>query len=79
MRATRISFHLVSLTLLPQVGPETVVLDVCCGTGTIGLCMAKVAKRVIGIEMNPQAVQDARCGVWVWEDEWAGGGGREGG
>eukprot|EP00962_Isochrysis_galbana_P016713 scaffold4787_cov117-Isochrysis_galbana.AAC.2 len=42
------------------VGPDTVVLDVCCGTGTIGLCMASVAKRVIGIEMNTKAVQDAR-------------------
>lgn len=52
------------------------MLDVCCGTGTIGLCMASVAKRVIGIEVNTKAVQDARwaCG----SGEGGGGGGFKG-
>ncbi|CAI5465842.1 unnamed protein product [Closterium sp. Yama58-4] len=36
------------------------VFDVCCGTGTIGLCVAKHSKKVIGIEMNESAVEDAR-------------------
>lgn len=36
------------------------VLDLYCGTGTIGLSMAKRAKRVIGVEVIPQAVDDAR-------------------
>ena len=29
-----------------QVGPQTVLLDICCGTGTIGLTMAKVGIHV---------------------------------
>ena len=40
-------------------GKETVI-DAYCGIGTIGLIAAKKAKEVIGIELNPQAVKDAR-------------------
>lgn len=29
---------------LSAVTPETTVLDICCGTGTIGLCFAKVSR-----------------------------------
>lgn len=36
------------------------VLDLYCGTGTIGLCLAKNAKQVLGIESIAQAVEDAR-------------------
>ena len=36
------------------------VLDLYCGTGTIGLSMARRARRVIGVEVIPQAVDDAR-------------------
>lgn len=38
---------------------RTTVLDICCGTGTIGLSMAKRVRRVIGIELSPDAVGDA--------------------
>lgn len=40
-------------------GTETVV-DLYCGTGTISLVMAKKAKQVIGAEIVPQAIDDAR-------------------
>lgn len=40
-------------------GEET-VLDLYCGTGTITLCMAGRAKRVIGAEIVPPAIEDAR-------------------
>lgn len=40
-------------------GGET-VLDLYCGTGTIGLSMASRAKRIIGAEIVPAAVADAR-------------------
>ena len=36
------------------------VLDLYCGVGTITLIMAKAAKKVIGVEVIRQAVQDAR-------------------
>ena len=35
-----------------------VVLDVCCGTGTIGMVLSPQAKRVIGVEMVDSAVKD---------------------
>ncbi len=40
-------------------GKET-VLDLYCGAGTIGLTLAADAKEVIGVEVFPQAVEDAR-------------------
>lgn len=40
-------------------GCET-VLDLYCGTGTIGLTMAKKARRIIGVEVVEQAVEDAK-------------------
>lgn len=36
------------------------VLDAYCGTGTIGLIASKNAKSVIGVELNGDAVKDAR-------------------
>lgn len=47
-----------ALELAGLTGQETVV-DAYCGIGTIGLCAAPHAKRVIGIERNPSAVRDA--------------------
>lgn len=40
-------------------GKET-VLDAYCGTGTIGMIASKKAGRVIGVELNGDAVRDAR-------------------
>ena len=40
-------------------GQET-VWDLYCGTGTISLFLAQRARRVIGIEIVPEAVQNAR-------------------
>lgn len=40
-------------------GNET-VLDLYCGTGTIGLSLSKNAKRVIGVEVIPEAIEDAK-------------------
>ena len=36
------------------------VLDLYCGAGTIGLSLAKRAEKIIGVEIVPQAVKDAR-------------------
>lgn len=48
-----------ALQLAGLTGGET-VLDLYCGTGTITLCLARQAGRVIGVEAVPQAVADAR-------------------
>lgn len=36
------------------------VLDLYCGAGTISLCLAKGAKRVIGAEIVPEAIENAK-------------------
>ena len=43
-----------------QITKNDTVLDLYCGVGTITLCMAKAAGKVIGVEVVPQAVEDAR-------------------
>ena len=40
-------------------GEET-VLDLYCGTGTITLCLARHAKKAVGVEIIPQAIEDAK-------------------
>ena len=40
-------------------GKENVV-DLYCGAGTIGLCLADKAKKVIGVEIVPQAIENAK-------------------
>ncbi len=41
------------------------VLDAYCGTGTIGMILADKAKEVIGVELNKDAVKDARINAKV--------------
>ncbi len=48
-----------AISFAKLTGKET-VLDAYCGIGTIGLAAAKKAGKVIGIELNPDAVKDAR-------------------
>ena len=43
-----------------DIRPGTPALDLYCGTGTIGLCMAKRGARVIGAEVIGAAVENAR-------------------
>ena len=43
-----------------QITKEDTVLDLYCGVGTITLAMASAAGKVIGVEVVPQAVEDAR-------------------
>uniref|UniRef100_A0A6N2L2Q3 Methyltransferase domain-containing protein n=1 Tax=Salix viminalis TaxID=40686 RepID=A0A6N2L2Q3_SALVM len=41
------------------LGPDSLLFDVCCGTGTIGLTLADRVGMLVGIEMNASAVSDA--------------------
>ncbi|KAH9601266.1 (Uracil-5)-methyltransferase family [Trypanosoma melophagium] len=45
---------------LAELHSATTLLDLCCGTGTIGLTLAKYVKRVIGIELVESAIRDAK-------------------
>ena len=42
-----------------EVNGKTVI-DLYCGAGTIGLSMAKKAKKIFGVEIVPEAVEDAK-------------------
>eukprot|EP01065_Artemidia_motanka_P016075 TRINITY_DN1979_c3_g1_i1.p1 TRINITY_DN1979_c3_g1~~TRINITY_DN1979_c3_g1_i1.p1 ORF type:complete len:748 (+),score=249.54 TRINITY_DN1979_c3_g1_i1:59-2245(+) len=39
---------------------EKVLLDLCCGTGAIGICLAKHVRQVVGIDMVEAAIVDAK-------------------
>jgi len=45
---------------LVDVQDGCTLVDVCCGTGTIGLSLANRVKKVIGVELVSEAVRDAR-------------------
>lgn len=40
--------------------PKETLLDLYCGTGTIGMCFSPFVTKVIGVEINPYSVYDAR-------------------
>lgn len=48
--------------VLRQLNPskDDVLLDLYCGTGTIGICMAHKVKKIIGIEQVEQAIENAK-------------------
>ena len=48
-----------AVSLAGLTGKET-VLDLYCGTGTITLCLARHAKKAVGVEIIPQAIEDAK-------------------
>ncbi len=48
-----------ALDYVDAQGDET-ILDLYCGAGTIGLSMAKSVKKVIGVEIIPEAIEDAK-------------------
>lgn len=42
-----------------EITPSDIILDLYCGTGTIGIYLARMAKRVIGVESVQSAICDA--------------------
>ncbi len=40
--------------------PDRTILDLYCGTGTIGLSMADAVKELVGVEIIPEAIEDAK-------------------
>ncbi len=69
IRLSALSFyqvnHAMAETLYGKVAEygevdDKTVLDLYCGAGTIGLSLAKRAKNVIGVEIIPEAIEDAK-------------------
>jgi 23S rRNA (uracil1939-C5)-methyltransferase len=58
---TRQAEQLYSLALrYLNIPVDSIVYDLYCGTGTLGICAAKFASKVIGIELSPEASLDAK-------------------
>ena len=47
-------------SLAAGLKPDDTLLDLYCGVGAIGLCLASQCRQVLGWEVVPQAVADAR-------------------
>ncbi|MBE6750709.1 MAG: 23S rRNA (uracil(1939)-C(5))-methyltransferase RlmD [Ruminococcaceae bacterium] len=69
VRLSPLSFYQVNRTMAERLYEKAAeyaeptnktVLDLYCGAGTIGLSMAKRAKKIIGVEIVPEAVEDAK-------------------
>eukprot|EP01006_Ploeotia_vitrea_P022646 TRINITY_DN55040_c0_g1_i1.p1 TRINITY_DN55040_c0_g1~~TRINITY_DN55040_c0_g1_i1.p1 ORF type:complete len:651 (+),score=60.49 TRINITY_DN55040_c0_g1_i1:43-1953(+) len=45
---------------MANLTPDTILLDLCCGTGSIGICLAQYVKQVIGVEIVADAIEDAK-------------------
>jgi len=57
LQAEKIYSHALELA---EPSPETIVYDLYCGTGALGICLSKHVKQVFGIELSPESSLDAR-------------------
>lgn len=56
--------NIYSLVLqLAKIPSDAVVYDLYCGTGTLGICMAKHVKEVIGVELCAESAHDAKANI----------------
>jgi len=46
---------------IANISKDAVVYDLYCGTGTLGLCIAKYVKQVVSVEISPESTLDARA------------------
>lgn len=69
VRLSALSFYQVNRTMAQKLYEKAKeyaapdgknIIDLYCGAGTIGLSMANTAKSIIGVEIIPEAVEDAR-------------------
>lgn len=48
-----------------QMQENTILFDVCCGTGAIGICLSRKASQVVGFELVEAAVKNAEKNVAI--------------
>ncbi len=56
--AAAVLYRLVGEWAAPT--PDAVLVDVCCGTGTIGISLARRVRQVVGVDLVPSAIEDAK-------------------
>jgi predicted methyltransferase len=60
--------HRDTLQKIKTVAPvKGHVLDTCTGLGYTAIQAAKTAERVVTVELDPAALEVARCNPWSWE------------
>ncbi|MCZ0212121.1 methyltransferase domain-containing protein, partial [Streptomyces sp. UMAF16] len=45
---------------LAELNGTQTVYDLYCGTGSIGIFVSKQAKKIVGVETVPEAIEDAK-------------------
>lgn len=58
--AERMIQHAIKIS---KINAEDIVLDLYCGVGMIGIAFSPFVKKVVGVELNPYAVYDAKRNV----------------
>jgi 23S rRNA (uracil1939-C5)-methyltransferase len=48
-----------------ELSPSETLLDLYCGTGTLGILASPQCKKVVGIELSPQAILDAKDNLHI--------------
>ncbi|PJF19373.1 hypothetical protein PSACC_00786 [Paramicrosporidium saccamoebae] len=59
--ATDILYSTIKEYVVDSLSSKTVLLDLCCGTGTIGMTLAPHVQRVVGVELVQDAINDAKA------------------
>ena len=54
------ALYFTAISMLKDLD-QAIVYDLYCGTATLGLILATQAKHVVGIELNPHAILDAKA------------------
>lgn len=57
-RATEVLYQAVDQLL--HLHPQSTLIDVCCGTGSLGIALSDRCGQVLGVDVLPEAVSDAR-------------------
>merc|ERR1711917_3818 len=55
--------YLLIQTVFSEKEAKTILLDICCGTGSIGIALADRFDKVYGIEMVQSAIDDANMNI----------------
>jgi SAM-dependent methyltransferase len=57
---TPVAFSVIEQMLLPKLGPEAKILDLCCGTGQLAAALSQQGYRVTGLDGSSRMLRFAR-------------------
>ena len=59
-KQAEILYSMIKNQLQPDSNKKTLLLDLCCGVGTIGISIASDFDKIIGLEIVPEAIENAK-------------------